>query len=56
MLSAQTRKRLRHVTLAGIGLSFLLLYLGPITIGSGALTTAALLVTAVVCVLAVLAF
>ena len=56
MLSAETKKLLRHITLVGIIISFALLYLGPVTIGSAALTIAGLVVTAMVVALAIVAF
>lgn len=56
MLSVNTKKLLRHAALAGVVLSFVLLYVGAVTLASGPLTIAALAVTALVCLIAIAAF
>lgn len=56
MLSAATKRKLRHVVLAGTIISFPLLYLGPITLDSAPVTLAGLVVGVVTAVLAWLAF
>ena len=56
MLSASTKKRLRHVALVGVVVSFVLLYVGPVTLASVPMTAVALAVTAAVAVVAALAF
>ena len=56
MLSTETKRALRHVVLAGTLLSFPLLYLGPATFESAAVTTAGLAVAGATAVLAWLVF
>ena len=56
MLSAATKRRLRHVVLAGTIVSFPLLYLGPVTLEDAAVTLAGLAVGVVTAALAWLAF
>ena len=56
MLSAATKRKLRHVVLAGTIASFPLLYLGPVTFQEPAVTIAGLAVGIVTAVLAWLAF
>ena len=56
MLSGQTKQKLRHVVLVGTIVSFPLLYLGPVTLESAAVTMAGLVVAGVTSVLAWLAF
>lgn len=56
MLSAATKRRLRHVVLAGTIVSFPLLYLGPVTLQEPAVTLAGLAVGVVTAALAWLAF
>ncbi len=56
MLSDPKKQRLRHVVLLGTIVSFPLLYLGPVTLESAAVTVAGLVVAGVTAVLAWLAF
>ena len=56
MLPDATKQKLRHVALLGTIASFPLLYLGPVTLESAAVTVAGLLVAAATAVLAWLAF
>ena len=56
MLSAATKRKLRHVVLAGTIVSFPLLYLGPVTLGEPVVTLAGLAVGVVTAILAWLAF
>ena len=56
MLSGAAQQRLRHVVLLGTIVSFPLLYLGPVTLESAAVTVAGLIVAGVTGVLAWLAF
>lgn len=56
MLSAATKRKLRHVVLVGTVISFPLLYLGPVTLDNAAVTLAGLSVGIVTAVLAWLAF
>ncbi len=56
MLPDATKQRLRHVALLGTIVSFPLLYLGPVTLESAAVTLAGLAVAAATAVLAWLAF
>ncbi len=56
MLSAATKRKLRHVVLAGTVVTFPLLYLGPVTLQEPAVTVAGLAVGIVTAVLAWLAF
>ena len=56
MLSAATKRKLRHVVLAGTIVSFPLLYLGPVTLEEAAVTLAGLVVGIVTAVLAWFAF
>ena len=56
MLSAATKRKLRHIVLAGTIISFPLLYLGPVTLDNAAVTLAGLAVGVVTAVLAWLAF
>ena len=56
MLSMNTRKRLRHVALVGVIVSFVLLYMGAVTLASMPVTVVALVVTAAVAVVSAVAF
>ena len=56
MLPGATKQKLRHVALLGTIVSFPLLYLGPVTLESTAVTVAGLVVAGVTAVLAWLAF
>ncbi len=56
MLSAKTKRTLRHVVLAGTIASFPLLYLGPVALESAAVTTAGLITAGVTAALAWIAF
>ncbi|MCY4582027.1 MAG: hypothetical protein OXE50_04400 [Chloroflexi bacterium] len=56
MLSAATKRKLRHVVLAGTVVSFPLLYMGPVTLEEPVVTAAGLVVGVVTAVLAWLAF
>ena len=56
MLSAATKRKLRHIVLAGTIVSFPLLYLGPVTLDNAAVTLAGLAVGVVTAVLAWFAF
>ena len=56
MISAKTKQRLRHAALAGTLVSFPLLYLGPVTLESPAVTLAGLAAAGITAALAWLAF
>lgn len=56
MLSTQRKKQLRNVALGGILLSFVLLYLGPVTLENAAVTIAGLVAAGITAVIAWLAF
>ena len=56
MLSADMKKRLRPVALAGILLTFVLLYLGPVTLENDVVTIAGLVSGGVTSVIAWLSF
>ena len=56
MLSTNRKKQLRNVALGGILLSFVLLYTGPVTLESSAVTIAGLIVASVTAVIAWLSF
>lgn len=56
MISTETKRKLRHVVLAGTIASFPLLYLGPVTLESAAVTLAGLVVAGATSVLAWLVF
>jgi hypothetical protein len=56
MLSNATKKRMRHLALAGVGASFVLLYVGAVSLDSAALTLAGLITAAITAVDAWLAF
>ena len=56
MLPDATKQRLRHVVLLGTIVSFPLLYLGSVTLGSAGVTVAGLAVAVATAVLAWLAF
>ena len=56
MLSTKTKKQLRNVALGGIVLSFVLLYLGPVTLESDAVTIAGLVTAGITAVIAWLSF
>ncbi len=56
MLSDATKQKLRHIALLGTIVSFPLLYLGPVTLESAAVTVAGLVVAGATAVLAWLAF
>ena len=56
MLSTKTKKQLRNAALAGIVLSFALLYLGAAELENSAVTTAGLVTAGVTAVISWLAF
>ena len=56
MLSADTKRKLRHAALAGTLVSFPLLYLGAVTLENPAVTLAGLAAAGVTAALAWLAF
>ena len=56
MLPDATKQKLRHVALLGTIVSFPLLYLGPVTLESAAVTIAGLAIAGAMAVLAWLAF
>ena len=56
MISADTKRKLRHAALAGTLVSFPLLYLGPVTLENPAVTLAGLAAAGVTAALAWLAF
>lgn len=56
MLSDETRGRLQHVALAGIAASFPLLYVGAVTLESGAVTAVGLATAGCTAILAWVAF
>ena len=55
-LSIETKKLLRHVSLAGVLLTFVLLYLGGVSIESSALAAAGLVTGGATAVIAWLSF
>ena len=56
MLPDETRRRLQHVALAGMAASLPLLYVGAVTLESGAVTAAGLGVAGCTAILAWVAF
>lgn len=56
MLSTATKKRMRHLALAGIGASFVLLYVGAVSLDSAAVTAVGLITAAITALDAWLAF
>ena len=56
MLSTQRKKQLRTVALFGILLSFLLLYLGPVTLDNAAVTVIGLALAGITAAISWLAF
>ena len=56
MLSANSKRRLRHVVLVGTCISFPLLYMGPVTLESATVTLAGLVLGVATAVLAWLVF
>ena len=56
MLSTKTKKQLRNVALGGVLVSFALLYLGPVTLESTAVTVAGLIAAGITAVISWLAF
>lgn len=56
MLSRQTKRRLRHVSLIGLAVIFPVLYVAAVTLESAGWSAGALAVTGIVCMLAALAF
>ena len=56
LLRDGTRRRLQHIALAGMAVSFPLLYLGAVTLENAAVTAAGLAVAGVVAAISWLAF
>lgn len=56
MLSTKTKKQLRNAALGGIIASFVLLYLGPVTLNNDAVTVAGLIAAGVTAVISWLSF
>tara|TARA_Y100001936_G_C16093669_1_gene689256 strand:- start:972 stop:1148 length:177 start_codon:yes stop_codon:yes gene_type:complete len=56
MISANLKKRLRHLVLIGTILSFPLLYIGPITLENSVITLAGLALATITAIIAWLVF